>query len=130
VSELYGLLLGRDRQLGPLCDRLRQLGIDEPTEAARTVEAITGSPSPPRQASYSERRKQMLLALLDQYADSVDNAAEEIGAFFDHLRQVGVRGLVAEHLDDPDYVYQPTPGDEPSKKGETGRRGRRATGRR
>ncbi|HTW09668.1 MAG TPA: hypothetical protein VME46_19340 [Acidimicrobiales bacterium] len=25
-------------------------------------------------------------------------------AFFDHLRQVGVRGLVAEQLDDSDYV--------------------------
>ncbi|HTW10611.1 MAG TPA: helix-turn-helix transcriptional regulator [Acidimicrobiales bacterium] len=109
VSELYGLLLGRERQLGPVYDRLRQLGIDEPTEAARTVEAITGKPSPGRQASYSERRKQVLLALLDQYAEPVDNAAEEIGAFFDHLRQVGVRGLVAEQLDDADYVYQPEP---------------------
>ena len=109
VSELYGLLLGQDRQLGPIYDRLRQLGVDEPTEAARTVEAITGSPSPARQASYSERRKQMLLALLDRYADGVDNAAEEIGAFFDHLRQVGVRGLVAEQLDDSDYVGLPEP---------------------
>ena len=47
VSELYAILLGHERQLGPLYDRLRQLGIDEPAEAARTVEAITGSPSPP-----------------------------------------------------------------------------------
>ncbi len=51
----------------------------------------------------------MLLDLLDRYADSVDNAAQEIGAFFDHLRQVGVRGLVAEQLDDPDYVGLPGP---------------------
>jgi len=51
----------------------------------------------------------MLLALLDRYADGVDNAAEEIGAFFDHLRQIGVRGLVAEQLNDADYVYQPEP---------------------
>ncbi len=109
MSELYGILLGQERQLGPLYDRLRQLGIDEPTEAARTVEAITGRPSPARQASYRERRKQMLLALLDQYADPVDNVAEEMGAFFDHLRQVGVRGLVAEQLDDSDYVGLPQP---------------------
>ena len=109
VSELYGLLLGQERQLGPVYDRLRQLGIDEPTEAARTVEAITGRPSPARQASYSEWRKQMLLALLDRYADGVDNAAEEIGTFFDHLRRVGVRGLVAEQLDDSDYVGLPEP---------------------
>ena len=128
VSELYGLLLGQDGQLGPLYDRLRRLGIDEPGEAAHTVEAVTGRPSPARQASYPERRKQMLLALLDQYADSVDDAAEEIGAFFDHLRQVGVRGLVAERLDDPDYVYQPAPGKKPPRN--EGTRGDRAQGRR
>jgi hypothetical protein len=87
----------------------------EPSEAARTVEKITGRPSPARQTSYRERRKQLLLALLHQYADPVDNAAEEIGAFFDHLRQVGVRGLGAEQLDDPDYVYQAMSGEEPAK---------------
>ncbi|MGH9106079.1 MAG: helix-turn-helix domain-containing protein [Acidimicrobiales bacterium] len=115
VSELYGVLFGQERQLGPLYERLRQLGVDEPTEAARTVEVLTGRKSPARQASYRERRKQLLLALLEQYADPVDNAAEEIGAFFDHLRQVGVRGLVAERLNDSDYVYQPKPGKKPGK---------------
>jgi transcriptional regulator with XRE-family HTH domain len=115
VSELYGILFGRENQLGPIYDRLRQLGIDDPTQAARTVEALTGRPSPARQASYRERRKQMLLALLDQYTDRVDQAAEEIGAFFDHLRLVGVRGLVAENLNDPDYQYRPEPAAEPTE---------------
>jgi hypothetical protein len=50
-----------------------------------------------------QRRKEMLLALLDQYTDRVDSAAEELGAFFDHRRLVGVRGLVAEQLNDPDF---------------------------
>jgi hypothetical protein len=118
--------LGQERQLGPLYDRLRQLGIDEPTEAARTVEALTGRKSPAHQASYRERRKQLLLALLDQYADQVDNAAEEIGAFLDHLRQVGVRGLVAEQLDDSDYAYWPELVKKPAKDGEGGSRGDRA----
>jgi hypothetical protein len=81
-------------------DRLRQPGIDEPTEVDRTVENLTGRPSRARQTSYRERRKQLLLALLDQHTDRVDNAAEEIGAFFDRLSQVGVRGLVAEQLKD------------------------------
>jgi hypothetical protein len=57
----------------------------------------------------------MLLALLDQYTDRVDQAAEEIGAFFDHLRLVGVRGLVAENLNDPDYQYRPGPAAEPTE---------------
>jgi transcriptional regulator with XRE-family HTH domain len=101
VSELYEVVFGKESQLGPVYERLRRLGIDDPTQAARTVEALTGRPSRGRQASFRERRKQMLLALLDQYTDRVDQAAEEIGAFFDHLRLVGVRGLVAENLNDP-----------------------------
>jgi hypothetical protein len=49
----------------------------------------------------------MLLALLDQYGDQFDQSAEELGAFFDHLRLVGVRGLVADQLNDPDYQKPP-----------------------
>ena len=115
VAELYGLVFGREDQLGPIYDRLRQLGIDDPAAAARTVEALTGRPSPARQDSYRQRRKQMLLALLDQYGDGVDRAADELGAFFDHLRLVGVRGLVAEELSDADYQYRPEPEGRPAK---------------
>jgi hypothetical protein len=79
------------------------------------VENLTGRPSPARQAGYGQRRKQLLLALLDDYTDGVDRAAEEIGAFFDHLRQVGVRGLVAEQLNDADYLPRP-PLDAPTPK--------------
>ena len=107
MRELYGVVFGREDQLGPVYDRLRQLGIDEPDTAARTVEVLTGRPSPARQDSYRQRRKQMLLALLDQYSDCVDKAADELGAFFDHLRLVGVRGLVAEELSDADYLSPP-----------------------
>lgn len=115
VSELYGLVFGRADQLGPVYDRLRQLGIDDPDQAARTIEQLTGRPSPARQTSYRQRRKQLLLALLDEYTDGVDRAAEEIGTFFDHLRQVGVRGLVAEELDDADYLPRPDPDTTASK---------------
>jgi transcriptional regulator with XRE-family HTH domain len=110
VNELYGIVFGQERQLEPVYQRLRQLGIDEPTQVDRTIENLTGKPSRARQTSYQQRRKEMLLALLDQYTDQVDQAAEEIGAFFDHLRQVGVRGLVAEHLSDGDYIGLPEPG--------------------
>ncbi len=107
VSELYAIVFGEESQLGPVYDRLRQLGIDDPTEVDLTVENLTGKRSRAGQTSYRERRKKMLLALLDQYTDSVDQAAEEIGAFFDHLRQVGVRGLIAEQLNDGEYIGLP-----------------------
>ena len=109
VSELYGIVFGQERQLGPVYDRLRQLGIDGPTEVDRTIESLTGKRSRAGQTSYKQRRKEMLLALLDQYTDDVDRAAEEIGSFFDHLRQVGVRGLVAEHLNDAEYQNSTKP---------------------
>ena len=122
VSELYGIVFGEETKLGPVYDRLRQLGIDDPTEVDRTVEDLTGKRSRARQTSYRQRRKQMLLALLDQYTDQVDQAAEEIGAFFDHLRQVGVRGLVAEQLNDGEYIGLPP---DPELPTETKRRSRK-----
>jgi hypothetical protein len=115
VSELYRIVFGRETQLQPVYDRLRQLGIDKPTEVDRTVANLSGRPNPARQTSYRERRKQLLLALLDQYTDDVDRAAEEIGGFFDHLRQVGIRGLVAERLNDGDYVGLPPLPEEPAE---------------
>jgi hypothetical protein len=60
----------------------------------------------------------MLLALLDDYSDDVDKAADEVCQFFDHLRTVGIRGFVAEKLYDKDYTLPP----EVRKKYRKGRR--------
>jgi hypothetical protein len=65
---------------------------------------IFGAPTARTLRDYRYRRKQMLLAMLDDYADRVDSTADEMGQFFDHLRQVGARGLVAEQLKDEDYL--------------------------
>ena len=105
VDELYVWLLGRPQQLEPVYERLRQLGITDPSAAEETVEKITGVPSEAKQWSYRERRKELLLALLDQHADSLDNAVEELGHWIDHLRQVGIRGFIAEHTQDEDFTY-------------------------
>ena len=105
VDELYVWLLGRPDQLEPVYERLRQLGIADPTAAEATVEKITGVPATAKQWSYRERRKEMLLALLDEHADSLDNAVDELGRWVDHLRQVGIRGFIAEHTGDEDFTY-------------------------
>ncbi len=107
LQELYILLLGRHDQLDPVYERLRAIGIDDPTPAEETVEKITGAPSISRQWSYRQRRKDLLLAVLDDHADDLDRAADDLGRFFDHLRQVGVRGFVAETTHDSDYVTRP-----------------------
>lgn len=103
VDELYAYLLGRAEQLEPVYARLREIGVTDPTAAEEAAERITGAPSAARQWSYRERRKELLLALLDQHADGLDKAADELGGFFDHLRQVGIRGFVAEHSVDDDF---------------------------
>ena len=82
--------------------RLHEIGIGDPTLAEQTVEQITGTPSTARQWSYRERRKELLLALLDQHADELDSAVDELGTWIDHLRQVGIRGFIAEHTNDDD----------------------------
>lgn len=118
VDELYALVLGQPQQLEPLYERLRQLGITDPTTAERTVEKITGIPGAAKQWSYRERRKDLLLAILDEHADSLDSAVEELGRMVDHLRQVGIRGFIAEHTDDEDFTYPD--GRAPTVKHETG----------
>ena len=106
VDELYSWLLGEPRQLEPLYERLRQLGITDPTTAEETVEKITGITSPARQWSYRERRKELLLALLDEHSDNFDKDIEEIGRIVDHLRQVGLRGYIAEKTGDEDFTFR------------------------
>jgi transcriptional regulator with XRE-family HTH domain len=104
VDELYAWLLGRPDQLEPVYRRLREYGVKDPTAAEEAVERITGAPSDSRQWSYRERRKELLLALLDQHADKLDAAVDELGQWVDHLRQVGIRGFITEHTDDPDFA--------------------------
>jgi hypothetical protein len=107
VDELYKWLLGSPEMLPPLYDRLREYGIVDPDAADEAAEKVTGITSPARQWSYQERRKEMLLALVDQHADSLDSAVDELGGLIDHLRQVGIRGFLAEHTNDNDFALPP-----------------------
>jgi hypothetical protein len=104
VDELYKWLMGSPEMLPPLYERLRDYGVADPTAADEAAEKVTGIPSAGRQWGYKERRKEMLLALVDQHADSLDNAVDELGRWVDHLRQVGIRGFLAEHTNDDDFA--------------------------
>jgi transcriptional regulator with XRE-family HTH domain len=107
VSELYLLAMGRNDQLDLLRDRFRELGHAEPNEDDKALERIYGGPTDRTLADYPTRRKELLLAMLDRHADNLDAAADELGGFFDHLRQVGIRGFVAEKANDRDYAIPP-----------------------
>jgi transcriptional regulator with XRE-family HTH domain len=108
IGELLTWLLGRPDQLEPLYQRLREYGIDEPTASDEIVERLTGEPSAARQTSYKERRKELLLALAGQHADRFDTAIDELGHVVDHLRQVGLRGFLAETTNDDDLTQTST----------------------
>lgn len=116
VNELYTVALGREDQLEELYARFRELGMPEPSADDATLERVLGAPTARTLGDYRHRRKELLLALLNDYADQVDSSAEEMGQFFDHLRQVGIRGLVAEQLNDIDYLQPPAGGRKTSRR--------------
>lgn len=95
VNELYAHLLGMPHQLDALYDKLRRLGVADPDGTDPALQRLTGAPNP-RQWGYRQQREALLLALENQHADDFDTAVEELGAIFDHLRQVGMRGFIAE----------------------------------
>ena len=95
VNELYAHLLGMPHQLDALYDKLRRLGVADPDDTAPALRRLTGDTNP-RRWGYRQQREALLLALEDQHADDFDTAVEELGAIFDHLRQVGMRGFIAE----------------------------------
>jgi hypothetical protein len=104
VSELYTHLLGAPHQLEALHARLRELGVQDPDAADDALRALGGADTPAHRNSYRERRKELLLALLDQHADGFDTAIDDLGRTVDHLRQVGLRGFIAEKTDDRDLM--------------------------
>jgi hypothetical protein len=124
VNELYTLALGREDQLDDLYARFRELGMSEPGAQDEAFARVMGTPTRVTLQDYRHRRKELLLALLADYADRVDASADELGAFFDHLRQVGIRGLVAEQLNDSDYAQEPAPDPKPASKAPRGSRPR------
>ena len=104
VSELYAYLLGMPQQLEPLYARLRELGIANPDATDEVFTLLTGGKTPAHHWGYRERRRELLLALLDQHADAFDTAVEDLGRTVDRLRQIGIRGFLAETTNDRDLM--------------------------
>ena len=102
------MLLGREDQLPTLYERFRELGYREPDAADVTLERMSGGERTGKTiADYRTRRKDLLIALLDQSSDKFDKAADDLGAIVDQLRQLGLKAFVASKLNDPDYSASP-----------------------
>ena len=107
LADLYVLLLGRNDQLDALYERLREIGAADTTPLEEAFGRITGTPTSERPHSYRDRREALLLALLDRHADGVDEAAEALADFFAHLRQIGIRGYIAEATGSEAFLRAP-----------------------
>jgi len=114
VDELYAHLLGMPHQLEPLYARLREVGVTNPDATDDALKLLTGGDTSSHQWSYRERRKELLLALLDQHADEFDGAVEDLGRTVDRLRQIGIRGFLAETTNDRDLGRAGPAVDEPA----------------
>ena len=104
VDELYAHLLGLPHQLDALHAKLRALGIADPEATDDIFRLLTGADTAAHQYSYRERRRELLLAFLDQHADAFDTAIEDLGHTIDRLRQIGIRGFHAETTNDRDLA--------------------------
>ena len=96
VDDIYEIVFGGPDQLEPLYQRLRHLAHSDPDVAGSAVDQIAGPGVTAQLPAYRQRRSEMVLALLDSRADRLERAAGEIGAFFDHVRRLGLRSLIAQ----------------------------------
>jgi hypothetical protein len=115
VNELYAHLLGMPHQLDAVYARLRELGVADPDATDDAFRLLTGGTTAAHEWGYRERRKELLLALLDQHADAFDTAVEDLGRTVDRLRQVGIRGFLAETTNDR-ALMRPSDGAVPTVK--------------
>lgn len=91
LVELYAALLGQERQLGPVDDRLAEIGVKNPEEADQALVAVFGD----KQATgawhdhFRTWRKRRLRQVERQYGDQLDEVADFLADFAAQIKAVG-----------------------------------------
>ena len=91
LSTLYEAVLGQERQLAPLDERLAEIGIKNPEEADQAMVAVLG----PKTATgawhdhFRIWRKRRLRQLERQYGDRLDEVADFLADFAAQVKAVG-----------------------------------------
>ena len=104
ARELHLMFFGYFDTAEILDARMREFGGNFPSEYEQ---AIADLPSGVGPWTYKQRRKELLMALLEGMADEVDKAFDTISKFADLARQAGIRGYIAEQANDPDFAVAP-----------------------
>jgi transcriptional regulator with XRE-family HTH domain len=91
LPSLYAAVLGRERQLAPLDERLAEIGLQNPDEADQALLAVLG----PKTATgawhdhFRTWRKRRLRQLEKQYGDRLDEVADFLADFAAQIKAVG-----------------------------------------
>src|SRR5579875_674171 len=91
LPSLYAAVLGRERQLAPLDERLAEIGLQNPDEADQALVAVLG----PKTATgawhdhFRTWRKRRLRQLEKQYGDRLDEVADFLAKFAAQIKAVG-----------------------------------------
>lgn len=104
LFSLIELLVGRAEQLPRLEERLRQLGLRDNTADEEISRMLTGYPDVMTPQAIREFRETMLAMILDEMATELDRSAQRWGSFFDRVRQVTIRGVIASLTNDAQFL--------------------------
>ena len=95
LSALIDLMVGRAHHLPPIEERLREMGVHDPTAEEAISRMLTGHPDAMTPQVIGELREKMLAQILDEMATDFDEVAHVVGDFWDRARQVTIRGMIA-----------------------------------
>lgn len=104
LFALIELLIGRAEQLPRIEERLRQLGLRDNTADEEISRMLTGGPDVMTPQAIREFREGMLAMILDEMASELDKSAAQWGSFFDRVRQVTIRGVIASLTNDVEFL--------------------------
>ena len=97
VAELYAALLGNERQLEPLDDRLAEIRINNPESTDPVLAAVFGGPEEGAQnwhESFRTWRRKRLSEIEREYGDRLDEVAAFLKEFATKVEALGPRGYL------------------------------------
>ncbi len=96
--QLYFALLGSERQLGPIDDRLQEMGLQQPSGLDPVMAAVLGEPRDTAYLNWHDHfrtwRKRRVDLLAREYGDRLDDLADVLSDFAGRLKTFGPRGYL------------------------------------
>lgn len=104
LSALIDLMVGRAHHLPPMEERLRKMGLRDPTAEELISQMLTGQPDAMTPQAIRELREWMLAQVLHEMAEALDNSVPLWKSFFDRLDKTTVKGMIAALTNNPSLL--------------------------